>query len=258
MWFGNIVSITWWNDVWLKEGVARFCEFKMMEILRPESNSWNNWIIDVYKVALSKDEKLAKTHALRSPTPDAKDLSDIFDPIAYAKGGIICRMMEQFAGKDVFFKVLRAYIYRFYFRNADTEDFLDTANPIVTSKELTAELNDTQAKELMTISDYIKPWIDQACYPIVTVSETIEEAESGYKYYQLHQKPIDAACNDMTWPIYMEWIDTEGQTGELLWKEKSIKVKLPTTNPVWFNHNMIGFFKLQYHSKYLDKLAQNS
>jgi len=79
MWFGNIVTMEWWNDVWLKEGVARFCEYTMMNKLRPEFKSWNKYVTDVFKVALTKDEKAEKTHALRSPTPDAQELCDIFD-----------------------------------------------------------------------------------------------------------------------------------------------------------------------------------
>ena len=112
MWFGNLVTMRWWDDIWLNEGFARYCEHHILSELRPEFRSWDKYMYAVYKVAIDADSVLAETHPVHLEVPEAGRLSDIFDTISYAKGSIICRMLSDFTGPKMQ-KILKKYVAKY-------------------------------------------------------------------------------------------------------------------------------------------------
>ena len=94
MWFGNLVTMEWWDDLWLNEGFARFCEHDILNQLRPEFNIWAKYFYHVHHAALCYDWHKASTHPIRMPVPEPEKLQEIFDGISYNKGSAICRMLN--------------------------------------------------------------------------------------------------------------------------------------------------------------------
>ena len=105
MWFGNLVTMKWWDDIWLNEGFARYAEHHILSELRPEYKVWDKYFSKVYKVAMENDENFSKTHPVQLEVPSADELMNIFDTISYAKGSVCCRMLASFTG-DCFLKCL--------------------------------------------------------------------------------------------------------------------------------------------------------
>lgn len=97
MWFGNLVTMRWWDDIWLNEGFARYAEHFVLSHIRPEYYIWEKYNHKVFKVAMDCDKSLLKTHPVLLEVPDADQLMNIFDTISYAKGSIVCRMLAGFA-----------------------------------------------------------------------------------------------------------------------------------------------------------------
>lgn len=71
MWFGNLVTMEWWDDIWLNEGFARYSEFHILDKIRPHFKIWDKYINEVYKAAILKDMTLSKTHPVHVEVPDA-------------------------------------------------------------------------------------------------------------------------------------------------------------------------------------------
>lgn len=120
-WFGNLVTMAWWDDLWLNEGFATWMANRPLAAWKPE------WRIDLdeareTQTALELDS-LASTRAIQSPVESSTDIDSLFDPIAYEKGASLLRMVEGFIGPEAFRAGVNAYLAKFAYRNATSLDF---------------------------------------------------------------------------------------------------------------------------------------
>lgn len=120
-WFGDLVTMAWWDDLWLNEGFATWMENRPLAAWKPE------WHIDVdeaveTQTALELDSLLS-TRAVQSTVETSADIDSLFDPIAYEKGASILRMVEGFIGADAFRTGVNAYLTKFAYGNATSRDF---------------------------------------------------------------------------------------------------------------------------------------
>ena len=124
MWFGNHVTMDWWDDIWLNEGFARFSEHHILATLRPHFRPWNKYLYQVFKEAMEVDWKFKTTHPVQVEVPDPNQLMDIFDKISYEKGSLICRMLHNYLGDATFTACLKRYLTQYGSANAKTDDLL--------------------------------------------------------------------------------------------------------------------------------------
>lgn len=117
----------------------------------------------VTKPTFQNDAVLSQTHSLKIEVPSPDELMTIFDGLTYGKGSIVCRLLAQFIGPDIFQKCLCTYINRFKFKNATTADLLAVFDE-VTDAQLP---HVSQDGKQVSVSQYIKPWIEQSCFPVV-------------------------------------------------------------------------------------------
>jgi puromycin-sensitive aminopeptidase len=123
-WFGNIVTMAWWDDIWLNEGFANWAQSKPVKAWKPE------WHVDLDEVrgnhgAMSLDS-LRSTRPVRVSASTPAEITELFDAIAYEKGAAVVRMIESWIGEEPFRKAVNAYIERFQYSNARAEDFWNT------------------------------------------------------------------------------------------------------------------------------------
>ncbi len=123
MWFGNLVTMTWWNDLWLNESFASYMAMLAQEralnqkgarIAENNSKDWGYW-----------QDQLVTTHPIETEVLDTRSGRGNFDGITYAKGSAVLQQLHQFAGEDAFKKGLGAYFIKFAFQNAGRADFID-------------------------------------------------------------------------------------------------------------------------------------
>jgi len=253
MWFGNLVTLKWWDDIWLNEGFARYLEHHVLDTLRPSFRSWDKYLQQVYQNAVEADWVLAKTHPVQITVPDPDSLSDVFDNISYAKGSVICRMIHAFVGDDdLFKKCLSTYIKKYSFKNTETRDLLNIID------ELLAE---AQHGAGIKCSEFILPWIQQPCFPVLRATRT------GPKKYMLQQycvsSNVDERAKKLLWPIQVNWMTNKGLTGSLILKERSKEFSLEDKVSeeeevfVYFNHGMKGFYITIYDDAEFKKMAEH-
>jgi aminopeptidase N len=123
-WFGNLVTMKWWDDLWLNEGLADWMMTKPVNAWRPD---WNTELEELSgaHTAMAVDA-LRSTRPIRSAASTPAEINELFDPIAYQKGAAVIRMLEAWVGDEPFRQAINAYIEKFQSANARAEDFWDT------------------------------------------------------------------------------------------------------------------------------------
>ncbi|MGC1386785.1 MAG: M1 family metallopeptidase [Steroidobacteraceae bacterium] len=119
-WFGDLVTMAWWDDLWLNEGFASWMENKVTEHFHPE---WKLWLqaLGEKQFAMQEDAR-GGTHPIITPINDVLQASDAFDSITYNKGAAVIRMLESYLGEDVFRAGVRRYIRKYAYGNTITDD----------------------------------------------------------------------------------------------------------------------------------------
>src|SRR5438093_2865945 len=150
MWFGDLVTMSWWNGIWLNEAFATFMEILAVDDWKPE---WKRWVtFGVSRAAALVVDGLHSTRPVEYPVRAPRDADAMFDTLTYEKGASVLRMLEQYLGADVFRDGVRDYLRRHAYGNADTRD-------------LWAALGTASRQP---IPDVMDGWIFTPGYPLVS------------------------------------------------------------------------------------------
>ncbi|HEV2965253.1 MAG TPA: M1 family metallopeptidase [Candidatus Angelobacter sp.] len=123
-WFGDLVTMKWWDNLWLNEGFANWMEKKPMQVLHPDWNAVLDAVKDTNN-ALRVDA-LRNTHAIRAKAETPSEINELFDFISYEKGAAVIRMIESYISPEVFRRGVNIYLRKFQYGNATAEDFWTT------------------------------------------------------------------------------------------------------------------------------------
>lgn len=154
MWFGDLVTMSWWNGIWLKEAFATFCEMHCTNAYRPDWKRWEDFGLsrtDAFDV-----DSLHNTRPIEFEVVSPADAEAMYDVLTYEKGAAVVRMLEQYLGEDTFRDGIRHYLSKHSYGNTETHDLWDAI------EEVTGE----PARRIMD------SWIFQGGYPVVSVSES--------------------------------------------------------------------------------------
>ncbi len=223
-WFGDLVTMKWWDDIWLNEGFATFMSDKPIEAWKPQ---WNSGLDAVNGTigALTLDSQRA-TRPIRKPAETSTQINELFDGIAYGKTAAVLRMVEQWLGPERFREGIHAYLQKYSWGNAAAEDFWGTM----------AEVSKQPVDAVM------KSFVDQPGAPLLHISDT---CEAGRRKVAVRQERLlqSGESTDQTWtiPICAEHARCgviSGATAEL---------SLPGCGrPLWLNTNGGGYFVADY------------
>jgi puromycin-sensitive aminopeptidase len=178
MWFGDLVTMRWWNGIWLNEAFATFMSYLCVDEMEP---SWK--VFDAFqaiRMTAFEVDALTTTRPIEFPVESPDDASGMFDTLTYTKGGAVLRMIEQWLGADVFRDGIRRYLAAHAYANTETHDLWDA-------------LEEASGKPVRRIMD---AWIFQPGYPAIEVAlegDTI----------RLTQRRFAPALPDdeTTWPV---------------------------------------------------------
>ena len=226
MWFGNLVTMKWWNDLWLNESFATFMATKFVDKFYPEWDLWNQFVEDAMNVAMGLDS-LKTTHPIDVKVNSPAEIREIFDAISYDKGGCVLRMLENYVGEPNFQKGLKKYLSDFKYKNAKGQDLWNAIGKA----------------SGMPVTSMINTWLKQPGFPVVEINQDGSNLKLKQKRYLLEP---NKKFSKGLWSIPLS-LGLETETTKKLFSKKSMSVKLPK-NTVGFvaNYGRKGFYRVKY------------
>jgi len=179
-WFGDLVTMNWWDDLWLNESFATIMEYYATDALYPELHAWQDFYTGDCVAALRRD-CLPGVQAVQQEVHDPAEIATLFDgAIVYAKGARLVLMLITLMGEENFYKGLRDYFRDFKYRNTVGDDLWNKLQPYADFK----------------IKDFMHAWISQPGYP------ALQESHNGdYTWWAQQRLLIDGTTDDTEWPL---------------------------------------------------------
>jgi puromycin-sensitive aminopeptidase len=224
MWFGDLVTMRWWNGIWLNEAFATFMEVACCDAYRPDWKRWTTFSLE-RSVAFETDS-LATTRSVEFPVEAPADCDGMFDVLTYQKGGALLRMLEQYIGEDAFRNGVGHYLRTHAYGNTETGDLWDAiehANP------------STPVRRLMD------SWIWQPGYPLLTArlaGDQVVIAQQRFAY---------GDSDDATLWVVPVHVRIDGVETKMLLDGDEISLPLPRADAVVVvNAGGHGFVRVGY------------
>ncbi|XP_028257682.1 aminopeptidase Ey-like [Parambassis ranga] len=250
MWFGNLVTMRWWNDLWLNEGFATYVSYLGSNNAEPKWGMKDlivlNEIIGVMAV-----DALAYSHPLSSNEEDIlkpEHISELFDSITYSKGAAVLRMLSEFITETVFSKGLHTYLEEFKYSNTVYKDLW---------RHLQMAVDKAGISLPESVEVIMNRWILQMGFPLVTINT--QTGTITQKHFLLDPNSVVDRPSEFMyeWIVPITWIKTGGPEQQywLLTKEATnSNMSLGADEWLLANINMRGFYRVNYDSENWERL----
>ena len=250
-WFGNLVTMAWWDDLWLNEAFAEWAGFQVVDKMFPEWRYWLHFVaadpdpeaMAFYQGALDVDSTLG-SHPVHNPTASPDRMHELFDSITYMKGASLLRMLSRSLGTDVFIDGIKGYLKQHAFANATTND-------------LWISLTASSGRD---VSNMMQNWTRYAGYPVLFVSEdnsmgtiTLEQ----HRYLQAMKVGPEQDQNIYHVPLNLK-TKTNGEVDNsalLISRKHTYSVDLESYK---LNAGQIGLYRVSYPLSRLRKFGKQT
>ena len=239
-WFGNLVTMGWWTDLWLNEGFATYIEYLATDALFPKWKIWEQFVAHDLAISFRLDS-LKTTHPIEVAVHDPSEIGEIFDEISYQKGASVIRMLAQYLGKRAFRDGLRFYLMTHSYKNTRTMDLWDAFEKI--SKK--------------PVKNMMKVWTLSGGHPVVSVEE--KNKTLYFKQERFFRSPLSRnSLNDKSiWPIPLSmFCGSEDSGRELFMNKKTLSADAGDCQWIKLNIDETGVYRTKYSPFLLDKLRQ--
>ena len=231
-WFGNLVTMQWWNDLWLNESFANMMEYVAIDALQPDWHMWEDFATNEVTAALRRDS-LDGVQSVQADVNHPDEISTLFDPaIVYAKGGRLLVMVRKLIGEEAFRAGLKSYFEKFAYKNTVGND-------------LWQELESASSQPIINL---MNAWISQPGLPVVSVSSSHDAATlSQERFFIGEHQPSDAL-----WPIPL-FANQPLDVKILNQKETTVSIE----KPLQLNCGLSAHFVTKYDESTREYLLKN-
>ena len=241
MWFGDLVTMEWWNDLWLNESFASWMGDKAVDAIHPEWDMWTQFLTADTASAFTLDG-LANSHPIEQEVNNPAEIGQLFDAISYSKGGSVLRMLEDYIGPDDFQVGIRNYLIKHSYANATTMDLWNS-------------LGDTSGKPVAKV---MNSWVQQTGFPVLSASREGDNVSLTQRRFLYENISLDSEYRDNTqWyvPVTIGAENTNNLSSSLVDSLK-VEIELPEGSGSWFkvNRDQTGFYRVSYDPKNLTQL----
>lgn len=239
MWFGDLVTMKWWNGIWLNEAFATFMEVAAVESFRPEWKRWTSFSLE--RSAAFEVDSLLNTRSVEFEVRSPQDCEGMFDVLTYQKGGSLLRMLEQYLGTERFRDGIRLYLHAHSYGNTETSDLWDAIETAVSSN------GGEPVRELMD------SWIWQPGYPLVLACLDATQTKLILQQQRFTFTP-DALDDPQNWLIPIHIRINETETKYLL-SDQSLEIPLTDSrSAIVVNAGGYGYYRVAYSPELLARL----
>ena len=240
MWFGDLVTMRWWNGLWLNEAFATFMEMMAVDNWKPEWQRWTSFAVS--RAAALQVDGLRSSRPIEFPVKHPEEAAAMFNILTYEKGAAVLRMLEQYLGPPAFQKGISRYLQKHEYDSAETTDLWDA-------------IEESTQQPVRTMMD---TWVFQAGYPLISVeADGADLVISQQPFYYL-QNGMDDAKHWQA-PIFIKvQVNGEIQTQTALLGDAELRLSL-SGSPDWavVNAGGHGFYRVRYSSDMLNQLTGN-
>ena len=232
-WFGNLVTMRWWNDLWLNEGFASWLEYYAVDKMFPQWHLWTQFLISEQLPALRSDA-IKNTHAIEVKVPHPDEIRTIFDNISYAKGACMVHMLHEYLGDKAFRSGLIDYLSKHAYGNSGTADLWKAF----------------ERSSGLDVKNFMAYWTATAGFPLVTLSRrgqklTIKQSRFSNGLAKPDNQPI--------WPVPLL---SNQLNVETLDKAKIVIDTPKNLDDFRLNNGQSGFYITLYWPKQYERLGK--
>lgn len=240
-WFGNLVTMDFWDGLWLNEGFATWMSWYSCNEFYPEWKVWETFVIDTLQGALGLDS-LRSSHPIEVPVHRAEEINQIFDSISYSKGSAVLRMISKYLGEDVFIEGVRRYLKRHAFGNTQTGDLWDS-------------LSEASGKDVRGVMDI---WTKKIGYPVVTVTENGKNETITLRQNRfLRTGDVKPEEDNVLYPVILGLKTSKGVDESAMLVEREKTIKIPDGLDFFkLNADHSSLFRTNYTAERLAKLGE--
>lgn len=235
-WFGNLVTMRWWTDLWLNEGFATWMSYLPLNHFYPEWQMWTQFAVDEQQPAFKYDS-LANTHPIQVAINDPEEIRTIFDVISYQKGASSIHMLERFLGAEAFRDGLRYYLKKHSYGSTDTVD-------------LWQALEETSGKP---VKDFMSAWIEMSGFPLVRAHVTDTEAHLSQEQFLLN--PLERDKEQLVQPLWPIALENGIELPELFDQAEATYPLSKYEGVLKLNLGQGSFFRTAYNASHIERLS---
>ncbi|CAB4254943.1 metallo-aminopeptidase [Maudiozyma barnettii] len=239
-WFGNLVTMDWWEGLWLNEGFATWMSWYSCNEFQPEWKVWEQYVTDTLQGALALDS-LRSSHPIEIPVKRADEINQIFDAISYSKGSSLLRMISKWLGEDVFIKGVSQYLQKFKYGNAKTEDLWNS-------------LSEASGKD---VSSVMNVWTKQVGFPIISVEENGNKITFKQNRY-LSTGDVEPIEDETLYPVFLALKTANGVDNDIVLNERSKTIELKDNDFLKVNGDQSGIYITSYSDERWIKLGKQA
>lgn len=237
-WFGNLVTMDFWDGLWLNEGFATWMSWYACDSLYPDWKVWESYVSDSLQQALTLDS-LRSSHPIEVPVKRADEINQIFDAISYSKGSSLLKMISRWLGEDVFIKGVSNYLKKHKWGNTKTSDLWEA-------------LSDVSGKDVVKVMDI---WTKQIGFPVVHVAEKGSELTVTQHRF-LATADVKPEEDKTLYPVFLGVKTSEGIDESAVFDTREKTIKLPTSDDFFkINGDLAGVYRTAYTPERWTKLG---
>ncbi|KAJ5263480.1 hypothetical protein N7478_011085 [Penicillium angulare] len=240
-WFGNLVTMEYWDGLWLNEGFAEWMSCYACNVFHPEWDVWKMFVAGDLQRGLALDA-LRSSHPVQTRIHGDSDIGQIFDDISYTKGSCILIMIARALGEDSFLRGVRAYLRRHAYSNARTED-------------LWIALSETSSQDAVNIMEI---WTRKVGFPVLTVTEDEESKTIHIRQSRfLSSGDLEPDEDETIYPVPLAFHTTNNDIDmDIKLRTREATFNVTTLDFFKLNANHSGFYRTAYSPERLKKLGQ--